>query len=65
MSRGNAAQFPGNSRTTANATLSDDQADGLQDNSQQNAQLSVQHPAKHLTSWLVGNPPSCFQASLF
>ena len=65
MSRGNAAQFPGNSRTTANATPSDDQADGSQDNSQRDAQQSLQHPAKRLTSWLVGNPPSHIQASHF
>ena len=65
MSRGNAVQFPGNSRTTANAMPSDDQADGSQDNSQRDTQQSVQPPAKHLTSWLVGNPPSHFQASHF
>ena len=65
MARGNAAQFPGNSRTMANAMPSDDQADGSQDNSQRDTQQSVQPPAKRLTSWLVGNPPSCFQASLF
>ena len=65
MSRGNAAQFPGNSRTMANAMPSDDQADGSQDNWQRDAQQSLQHPAKRLTSWLVGNPSSHFQASHF
>ena len=69
MSRGNAAHFPGNSRTTANAVPSDDQEDGSRDNSQHGAQRPHRSPRNRRCSisrnilqvGSSGNPPSHFQ----